>query len=154
IDAATRTLSLARFGRRRKGFREGAYSFVDPSIRPVFQSDRLSLCAWHGIAGRKEGFYVMDDAGSLLRLFVDPDGQRWCDLVHPHVLALTVAEAGMCYAAYDPSGGGEVCVYLNDHNVPLQSWASSAAPKQAFLGYASPPYGPPMWLLALRYEDT
>src|SRR5262249_30984597 len=98
IDAATRTLSLARFGRRRKGFREGAYSFVDPSIRPVFQSDRLSLCAWHGIAGRKEGFYVMDDAGSLLRLFVDPDGQRWCDLVHPHVLALTVAEAGMCYA--------------------------------------------------------
>src|SRR5262249_19703168 len=154
IDPATRTLTLARFGRRRNAFREGAYSFVEPDINPVFQSDRLSLCAWHSIAGRKEGFYLLDDAGSLLRLFLDADGQRWCDLVHPYVLALTLAQSGMCYAAYDPTGGGEVRVYLNDHNVPVQSWPSSAAPTRAFLGYATPPFAPSMGLVALEYANS
>jgi hypothetical protein len=154
IEPATRTLSLARFGRRRSGYREGAYSFVDPGISPVFQSDRLSLCAWHSIAGRKEGFYLVDDAGALLRLFVDSDGQRCCDLVHPHVLALTLAQSGMCYAGYDSSGGGQVSVYLNDHNVPTHSWPSAAAPTRAFLGYAAPPSAPSVGLLALEYANS
>src|SRR5262249_49242022 len=154
IDPATRTLTLARFGRRRNGCWEGAYSFVDPGISPVFQSDRLSLCAWHAIAGWKEGFYLLDDAGSLLRLFLDPDGRRWCDCARSDVLALTLVPSGMCYAAYDPSGGGEVSVYLNDHNVPVQSWPSAAAPTRAFLGYATPPFGPSAGLLALEYANS
>jgi len=153
VDPVTGALSVARFGKRRAGISEGNYAFVDSGIRPIFRSGRLSLCVWHGLAPRGPGFYLVDEAGSLLRLFEESDGKRRCEVVHSQVLALTLTEGGICYAAYD-SSGGEVSVYLNNHPAPLRSWPSSAAPTQAFLGYAAKPHAPAIGVLALGYADN
>src|SRR5262249_23610074 len=82
-------LSLTRFGKPLSGWGEGEYEFLDFRIRPLFQYRRLSLSVWH--EGQKPGLYLLDEAGSLFRLFAEQDGTRWCEVVHPHALTLTRA---------------------------------------------------------------
>jgi uncharacterized protein (TIGR02246 family) len=134
MNPVSQALSLMRFGKPLShGLGEGEYEFLDTRTKPLFQHGRLSLCVWHG--DQKPGLYVLDEAGSLLRLFADEDGKQRCEVVHSHTLALTRARSGFCYVAYDQSGGGRVQVYIDGHVAPTQSWSSPEAPSQAFFGY-------------------
>lgn len=151
MNPDSRVLSLTRFGKPSHGLREGEYEFLDSRTRPVFQSGRLSLSVWH--EGQKPGLYLLDEAGSLLRLFADQDGKRWCELVHPHTLALTLVRSGFCYAAYDQKDGGYVRVYVDGHVPPIQSWPESKVPSRAFFGHGPLATSPPFGLLALGHED-
>jgi hypothetical protein len=133
---------------------EGVYAFVHRRAKPVFEYGKLSLCVWHGTADRKPGLYLIDEAGVLFRLFVDQQGDRWCEKVHPHALALTRTRMGLCYVAYEPSQGSELRIYLNGDDSPSQSWPSPEAPFRAFLGYGPPSDNLVQGPVALEYEKS
>lgn len=150
MNPVSRALNLMRLGKRLShGLAEGEYEFLDRRTTPLFQYGSLSLCVWHG--GQKPGLYLLDEAGSLLRLFTDQDGKRWCEVVHPHALALAHARSGLCYAAYDQRDGGHVRVYIDGH--VAQSWSEPEVPSRAYFGYGPLATSLPYGLLALGHED-
>lgn len=152
MNPVSRALSLTRFGKPLShGLGEGEYEFLDYRTRPLFQYGRLSLSVWH--EGQKPGLYLLDEAGSLLRLFADQDGKLWCEVVHPHTLTLTRARSGFCYAVYDQKDGGHVRVYVDGHVAPIQSWSEPEVPSRAFFGYGPHATSLPFGLLALGHED-
>ena len=152
MNPVSRALNLVRFGKPLShGLADGEYEFLDPRATPLFQYGGLSLCVWHG--GEKPGLYLLDEAGSLLRLFGDQHGKRRCEIVHHHTLSMTLARSGLCYAAYDQKDGGHVRVYVNGHFVPIQSWSEPEVPVRAFFGYAALATSLPFGLLALGHED-
>lgn len=152
MNPVSLALSLTRLGKPLShGLGDGEYEFLDSRTRPLFQYGRLSLSVWH--EGQKPGLYLLDEAGSLLRLFADQDGKRWCEVVHPHTLALTRARSGFCYAAYDQKDGGHVRVYVDGHFAPIQSWSEPEVPFRAFFGYGPLATSLPFGLLALGHED-
>jgi hypothetical protein len=151
MNPVSRALNLVRFGQPvSHGLADGEYEFVDPRTMPLFQYGNLSLCVWHG--GAKPGLYLLDEAGSLLRLFGE-DGKRRCEIVHHHTLTMTLARSGLCYAAYDQRDGGHVRVYMNSHFAPIRSWSEPEVPSRVFFGYAPPATSLPFGLLALGHED-
>lgn len=151
INPVSRALNLVRFGTPLShGLAEGEYEFLDPRNMPLFQYGSLSLCVWHG--GEKPGLYLLDEAGSLLRLFGE-DGKRRCEIVHHHTLTMTLSRSGLCYAAYDQREGGHVRVYVNGHFAPIQSWSEPEVPSRAFFGYGPIATSLPFGLLALGHED-
>lgn len=152
VNPVSREFNVAVIGRGLPlRLHEGVYAFGNRTARPFFEYGKLSLCVWHGTVDRRPGLYIIDEAGVLFRLFVDPQGERWCEKVHLHALALTRTHAGLCYAAYEPSQGSELRIYLNGEESPSQSWPSSETPFRAFLGY-SPPDNLVQYLVACGYE--
>lgn len=152
MDPVSRGLSVRKLGKSLpNGFEDGEYEFLDSRTKPLFQSGRLGLCLWHGASGQKPGLYLLDEAGSLWRLFPDNVLKRACEVVHPHALALTRTRTGFCYAAYDARGGGEVQLYADRHDAPVRTWSSREAPIQAFFGYGPPANHLPFELLAFNY---
>jgi hypothetical protein len=152
MNPVSGALNLVRFGKPLShGLAEGEYEFLDLRTKPLFRYGSLSLCVWHG--GEKAGLYLLDEAGSLLRLFGDQDGKRRCEIVHHHTLTMTLARSGFCYAAYDGKDGGHVRFYANGHFAPIQSWPEPEVPVRAFFGYAPLATSLPFGLLALGYED-
>lgn len=152
MNPVSRALNLKRLGKPLShGLIEGEYEVVGLRTMPLFQCGSFSLCAWHG--GEKPGLYLLDEAGSLLRMFGDEDGKRRCEIVHHHSLTLTVARPGLCYAAYDQKDGGQVRVYVNNHFTPTQSWSEPSVPARAFFGYGPLATSLPFGLLALGHED-
>jgi hypothetical protein len=137
IDPVSLTLRVSRFGKTLPpGLAEGEYEFLHARTRPLFQPNRLSLCVWHGVRDHKPGLYLLDEAGSLLRLFVHENGRLLCEVMHSHALALTHLRSGMCYAAYEPRHGGQIQVFAGNHLAsPVQSWPSAEAPARAFFGH-------------------
>jgi hypothetical protein len=155
VNPVSREFSVAVIGRGLSlRLHEGVYAFVHRRAKPVFEYGKLSLCVWHGTADRKPGIYLIDGAGVLFRLFVDQQGERWCEKVHLHALALTPTRAGLCYAAYEPSVGSELRIYLDGGESPLQSWPLPEAPFRAFLGYAPPSDNLVQGLVACGYEKN
>jgi hypothetical protein len=143
-----------RFGKPLpNGLGEGEYEFLDLRTKPLFQHGRLSLCVWHGVLEQKPGLYLLDEGGSLLRLFADQKGKQRCEVVHPHTLTVTRARYGFCYAAYDENEGGQVRVYVDGHAEPRQSWSSPRAPSQAFFGCQPQADSLLFALFALGYDD-
>ncbi len=150
MNPVSRALSITRIGRPLShGLGEGEYEFLDSRTRPLFQYGRLSLSVWH--EGQKPGLYLLDEAGSLLRLFAEQNGKRWCEVVHPHTLAMTRTRSGIRCATYDQKEGGQVQVYVGGYLGPAQSWSSPEAPSHAFFGYAPMAGALPTELLALGY---
>jgi len=153
VNPVSREFSVAVIGR---GFpqrlHEGVYAFVHRQAKPVFEYGKLSLCVWHGTGEQRPGLYIIDEAGVLFRLFVDLEGERWCEKVHRHALALTRTRTGLCYVAYEQSEGGQVRIYLDGNETPLQSWPSPEAPFRALLGYAPPADNLAQGLVACGYE--
>lgn len=151
MNPVSLTLNVMRLGKSfTDGLEEGEYEFVDLRTKPLFQYGRLSLALWHG--GQKPGIYLLDESGSLLRLFIDESRKRWCEVVHPHTLALTRARSALCYAAYDTRDGGHVKVYVDGHLAPIQSWSEPEAPSRAFFGYGPPASSLSCGLLALGHQ--
>lgn len=152
MNPVSRALNLMRLGKPLShGLAEGEYEFLDTRTAPLFQYGSLSLCVWR--ESEKPGLYLLDEAGSLLRLFSDQHGKRCCEIVHRHALALTRARSGFCYAAYDAKDSGHVRVYLNGHVSPIQSWSEPEVPSRAFFGYGPPATSLPFGLLALGHGD-
>jgi hypothetical protein len=152
MNPVSRALNLMRLGKPLShGLGEGEYEFLDLRTAPLFQYGSLSLCVWH--EGEKPGLYLLDEAGSLLRLFGDQDEKRRCETIPHHTLTLTLARSGLCYAAYDQKDGGHVRVYVNGHFAPIQSWSEPEVPVGAFFGYGPLATSLPFGLLALGHED-
>jgi len=155
-NPASREFSVAVIGRGLPlGLQEGVYEFVDSRPRPLFEDGKLSLCVWHGTVDRKPGLYLIDEAGVLFRLFVDLQGERRCEIAHPHALTLTRTRFGLSYVTYDPSDeGGHINMYADGRDVPWRTWSAAERPSRAFLGYAHPSDNTVYGLAALGYAEN
>jgi hypothetical protein len=139
MDPASLNLRVNCFGRNPpEGLGEGPYEFVDPHRKPFFQYGCLSPCVWQGGGEKKRGLHVIDEEGTLFRLFVDDAGKQRCEIVRSCALALTQAHSGLCYAVHSQVAGGWVQVFGAIHGAPVKAWSSPEAPARAGFGYAPP----------------
>ncbi len=147
-------LRVQMTGKQRIGLEQGNYEFADLESRPIFQPDSFSLAIWNQAPSPMPGLYLLDDYGSLVRLYIHPSRGRIAEVIHRNVLALDHSGKGLRFAAYEPEDGGRIRIFGEGLDKHVERWDSPTAPCKAYFGYNRPGTTRPFGVFALSYNET